>query len=1226
MFTLHIDPRLDSNISRIFWVLVVPPISLFDDALSTTHCAVALCNPSRNNSSIVCYAYTELGIGALSDDESSSEHVPAIHVSPLFAHLHGLKEGAQLTMDRLSIPLLALSTVTLMPLLPGMVVTAGVPTESLRESIQSDRNIVRQGGLLLLPSHHPLTSPRASENSSTSSSTSSATNAEAECVPYYVLECGALLQGVVTKDTLLVLAGDEQCRQRSLQVHSLFRAWLAKTKSWAKFGASPEANELSESLVSSRVNTPISSPLRASNLGMSRILGSPSDNPLIVSSFLMTGAPRESVLYCIDVLPSPLKALLPLPKHRMPDVEIGVTYKTLRALGCMSGAWVMIASAAHSAPSSSNPSPSFGAKNGLFASSSSSGAGNTSAFTPKSTALPSFGASKNGFTSHANDAASHAHMARVYLINPPLSAIKEDPATIYEDNVIYLSPSLLFNLGFEEVPYVPAVTIKPMDDLQEKLIAKDVFVSLVRTPSMPTLSAVKRALVTHFATPKLVRAGDVFGASVKIRKYQIGQLDDVSDSDDDSEDCGEDVVEECLYFQVRSLTSSLSANADSASAQSHASHDFSSNNHHLGSDHSSVEHHQLENVFGFVDAKKSRLTQDERVSSKVPKRLKEFTARRQGQAGGVPDVIATGYPSLFQVLKTKLKPSLHPLSAQLGLSSLLLLHGVTGVGKGALLSAVARAFGIHCMQVNCYDLVGAVPPETEKHLKKLFAGLGSTILSATEQHAANARQGSSLAPCLVVLKNIHALQRAQNNEIGEDTTLSQLLKSQFQEFLKSNSHIIFAATTSQAIDELSKTIRGCFRDELKMEVPDLAQRKSLLSLLVQHKQLHPDISVADMALHTASYTTRDLAALIALATRFSLERAEAGMRDGERTRRKDSLAHGCVTSLSPRSTMALVGVALCKADLEQAAKSFSKHAVLGAPKIPNVKWEDIGGLISVKREILDTVQFPLEHPELFSPGLKQRSGVLLYGPPGTGKTLLAKAVATECSLNFISVKGPELINMYVGESEKNVREVFARARAAKPCVIFFDELDSLAPNRGRSGDSGGVMDRVVSQLLAELSAINQSGDIFIIGATNRPDLIDPALMVPGRLDKLLYLGVAEDKDSQENILHALTRKFHLKPNTNMKEIAALCPNNLTGADFYALAADAFAIALNEMVTTIEATGPDEIRRYQSGEKVVRVAVGTAHFEQAIRALTPSVSTSELERYKSLQSKYQKQKK
>lgn len=228
--------------------------------------------------------------------------------------------------------------------------------------------------------------------------------------------------------------------------------------------------------------------------------------------------------------------------------------------------------------------------------------------------------------------------------------------------------------------------------------------------------------------------------------------------------------------------------------------------------------------------------------------------------------------------------------------------------------------------------------------------------------------------------------------------------------------------------------------------------------------------------------------------------------------------------------IAKAGIALSGADFEvalgNARSSYSDS--IGAPKIPNVTWDDVGGLASVKSDILDTIQLPLEHPELFASGMKKRSGILLYGPPGTGKTLLAKAVATSCSLNFFSVKGPELLNMYIGESEANVRRVFQRARDAKPCVIFFDELDSVAPKRGNQGDSGGVMDRIVSQLLAELDGMTEgkgSGDVFVIGATNRPDLLDAALLRPGRFDKMLYLGVSDNHDAQLNIIQALTRKY-----------------------------------------------------------------------------------------------------
>jgi peroxin-6 len=284
--------------------------------------------------------------------------------------------------------------------------------------------------------------------------------------------------------------------------------------------------------------------------------------------------------------------------------------------------------------------------------------------------------------------------------------------------------------------------------------------------------------------------------------------------------------------------------------------------------------------------------------------------------------------------------------------------------------------------------------------------------------------------------------------------------------------------------------------------------------------------------------------------------------------------------------------------MDEARSSYSQN--IGAPKIPNVSWDDVGGLADVKADILDTVQLPLEHPELFASNLKKRSGnalgwcchpsyishtlhlwpgrpshtgILLYGPPGTGKTLLAKAVATSCSLNFFSVKGPELLNMYIGESEANVRRVFQRARDATPCVVFFDELDSIAPKRGAHGDSGGVMDRIVSQLLAELDGISSTstaGDVFVVGATNRPDLLDPALLRPGRFDRLLYLGVSETDGEQLRVLQALTRKFRLDPALDLMRVARACPFNFTGADFYALCADALLKAMSRKAQEIDA--------------------------------------------------------
>merc|ERR1719243_114242 len=180
-------------------------------------------------------------------------------------------------------------------------------------------------------------------------------------------------------------------------------------------------------------------------------------------------------------------------------------------------------------------------------------------------------------------------------------------------------------------------------------------------------------------------------------------------------------------------------------------------------------------------------------------------------------------------------------------------------------------------------------------------------------------------------------------------------------------------------------------------------------------------------------------------------------------------------------------------------------------EVPTVTWDDVGGLENVKRELRELVQYPVEHPEKFEKfGMSPSRGVLFYGPPGCGKTLMAKAVANECQANFISVKGPELLTMWFGESEANVRDIFEKARGSAPCVLFFDELDSIAGQRGgSSGDGGGAADRVINQILTEIDGVGSKKNVFVIGATNRPDIIDPALMRPGRLDQLIYIPMPD---------------------------------------------------------------------------------------------------------------------
>ena len=238
--------------------------------------------------------------------------------------------------------------------------------------------------------------------------------------------------------------------------------------------------------------------------------------------------------------------------------------------------------------------------------------------------------------------------------------------------------------------------------------------------------------------------------------------------------------------------------------------------------------------------------------------------------------------------------------------------------------------------------------------------------------------------------------------------------------------------------------------------------------------------------------------------------------------------------------------------------------------IPDVQWSDIGGLGNAKNIILDTLEFPLMHPELVAKSMKRRAGILLTGPPGTGKTLVAKAVAAACSLHFMSVKGPEMLNMYVGESESNIRRIFMTAKQNQPSLIFFDEIDALAPIRSSGyGGSGGVTDRVVSQLFTELDSINTSDQVYVMGATNRPDLLDPALKRPGRFEKIIPFGYAHTTPAVLEIFHALTKRFHLSTDVSLLTIAEKVRKPISGAELYSICSAALLNAVQQRIKVVK---------------------------------------------------------
>ncbi|KAF1773947.1 P-loop containing nucleoside triphosphate hydrolase [Phytophthora cactorum] len=308
-----------------------------------------------------------------------------------------------------------------------------------------------------------------------------------------------------------------------------------------------------------------------------------------------------------------------------------------------------------------------------------------------------------------------------------------------------------------------------------------------------------------------------------------------------------------------------------------------------------------------------------------------------------------------------------------------------------------------------------------------------------------------------------------------------------------------------------------------------------LSAFARSVRTSTDVDLTEIAQLTAGRTYGELSAMLADAGSLSIERILGDETDTSEVSLEDLV-------FTDSDDLPLKCSVSAK-DMEESAQNQQAQASsanIGNASIPNVKWTDVGGLEDVKDEILDVVQLPIKHPELFASGVRQRSG-------------------------------PELLNMYIGESEKNVRQVFAKARSCRPCILFFDELDSLAPMRGRGSDSGGVMDRVVSQLLTEIDGLSGGGNdqVFVIGATNRPDLLETGLLRPGRFDRLLYLGICNEKSAQLKVLKAQTRKFTLAEDADLDAVVEHCPTNFTGADFYALSSSALAAALKDRVEALD---------------------------------------------------------
>lgn len=520
--------------------------------------------------------------------------------------------------------------------------------------------------------------------------------------------------------------------------------------------------------------------------------------------------------------------------------------------------------------------------------------------------------------------------------------------------------------------------------------------------------------------------------------------------------------------------------------------------------------------------------------------------------------------SLGQRLRELIHAGISPEASQHGVGPMFILLRSTQrhIGKATLVLRACSDLGVHVFSINAPTLLAD-------------SGAGGADIKTELIFRAQIERALSCNPetTIVLVRHVEALASDR---------MTSVLKEVVTNFK------VLVVTTTQ-VETVPEDLRSLFTHELEFSAPDETERENLLRTVIDERsiRLSHDVDLGAVAIKTAALVAGDLVDVV--------ERAM-----GAREHRLESLSKqdfGLKQSSVPvlfRDILISGGEnARCvtKADFDLAVDAARKNFAdsIGAPKIPNVSWDDVGGLENVKSAVMETIQLPLERPELFAKGMKKRSGILFYGPPGTGKTLLAKAIATEFSLNFFSVKGPELLNMYIGESEANVRRVFQRARDARPCVVFFDELDSVAPKRGNQGDSGGVMDRIVSQLLAELDGMSggeaEGGGVFVIGATNRPDLLDPALLRPGRFDKMLYLGVSDTHDKQLRILEALTRKFRLDPDVSLRRVAEWMPFTYTGADLYAICSDAMLKAITRQCTAVDS----RVKSLRNGNNTVTPA-------------------------------------
>jgi transitional endoplasmic reticulum ATPase len=522
----------------------------------------------------------------------------------------------------------------------------------------------------------------------------------------------------------------------------------------------------------------------------------------------------------------------------------------------------------------------------------------------------------------------------------------------------------------------------------------------------------------------------------------------------------------------------------------------------------------------------------------------------------------------------------------------ILLYGPPGTGKTLIARAVANETGAFLMLINGPEIMSKMAGESESNLRKAF------------------EDAEKNSPSIIFIDEIDAVAPKREKTQGEveKRIVSQLLT--LMDGMNQRAHVIVIAATNRpnSIDAALRRF-GRFDRELDIGIPDPTGRLEILRIHTKNMKLADDVDLETIANETHGYVGADLAALCSEAALAQI-REKMDLIDLE----EDTIDAEVLDMLA-------VSMDNFRFALGASNPSALRETVV---EVPNTSWEDIGGLEKVKLELQELVQYPVEHPEKFLKfGMNPSKGVLFYGPPGCGKTLLAKAIANECQANFISIKGPELLTMWFGESEANVRDVFDKARAAAPCVLFFDELDSIAKSRGSSlGDAGGSSDRVINQVLTEMDGMNAKKNVFIIGATNRPDIIDPAVLRPGRLDQLIYIPLP-DETSRTSILKANLRKSPIADDVDINYIAKMT-KGFSGADLTEICQRACKLAIRESIVAdiekqrardanAEDGMADEVDEEEDEEDPVPF-ITRAHFEEAMKFARRSVSDNDIRRY------------